>query len=329
MGIELQEIISEDWTIPSMGAIDHMASDSENKETIKYFINDSSDLLGEGFHDFIDKTIFETDKLVDIDWEKVDSRSQVSDKTLIINLFDWSSSVLGGAAGTCELKYWKMRDLTSGEWEYQGTHTINVSANKNWVGGLDFSKTVFTHEFGHHLGFKDVYDDERWDQSDSVMPYNLGPNNYYRKWWSASDINNMRMLHGREDDGSSAPDASLIGNSDNDVLTGNEIANKIDGRNGNDFIYGGDGDDTLIGGVGDDRVWGQGGRDTFQISIGSGHTIIEDFTNGEDRIMLNSGTFGLELKNRSNDVHLFQGGDLMAVVKNAADDLQQFGSLVF
>ena len=211
MGIELKEIISDEWTTPSLGVIDHMASDSENKETIKYFINDESGLLGESFHRFIDATISETDKLVDIDWKKVSSRSQICDKTLMINLYDWTPSVLGGAAGTCELSYYQVSDQETGEWKYQGAHVLNVSASENWVGGLDYSKTVFTHEFGHHLGFIDVYYDERWDQTDSVMPYNLGPNNFYRTWWSQSDISNMQALHGREDDQSFIESLDLNG----------------------------------------------------------------------------------------------------------------------
>ena len=103
MGIALKDITSNDWTTPSIGVINHMASESKNKETIKYFINDKSGLLNSSFHDFIDKTISKTDNLVDIDWEKVTSRSQICDKTLVINLLDWTPSVMNGAAGTCQL----------------------------------------------------------------------------------------------------------------------------------------------------------------------------------------------------------------------------------
>ena len=90
--------------------------------------------------------------------------------------------------------------------------------------------------------------------------------------------------------------------------------------------HGGGGNDLLIGGGGKDRVWGQGGRDTFRVQRGTGYTIIEDFRNGQDRIQLGSGASGLKVVNRSGDAFLYQRGDLMAVVEDAAGDLQRRGS---
>ena len=116
--------------------------------------------------------------------------------------------------------------------------------------------------------------------------------------------------------------------SGNDVVTGNKAANTLNGQNGNDRLYGGGGNDVLIGGGGKDRVWGQGGRDTFRVQRGSGYTIIEDFNNGQDRIQLGSGASGLQLKNRGGDVYLYQRGDLMAVVEDAAGDLQRSGNFL-
>ena len=88
---------------------------------------------------------------------------------------------------------------------------------------------------------------------------------------------------------------------------------------------GGDGDDLLIGGGGIDHVWGHCGSDTFLIQEGTGYTIIEDFTDGQDRIQLGSGCDGLQHKTRCDDVYLYQHGDLMAIVKGAACDLQLQG----
>ena len=83
----------------------------------------------------------------------------------------------------------------------------------------------------------------------------------------------------------------------------------------------------MIGGGGKDRVWGEGGRDTFRIKRGTGYTIIEDFTDGQDRIQLGSGRSGLKMKTRGDDVLFYQGGDLMAIVEDAGD-LQQGRYLV-
>ncbi|QBE68386.1 Alkaline phosphatase [Synechococcus sp. WH 8101] len=111
-----------------------------------------------------------------------------------------------------------------------------------------------------------------------------------------------------------------------DVVTGNRLANTLNGQAGNDRLYGGSGNDVLIGGGGKDRVWGQGGRDTFRIVRGIGYTIIEDFQDGKDRIELGSGASGLRMQNRGDDVFLYQRGDLMAIVEDAAGELQRSGN---
>ena len=82
----------------------------------------------------------------------------------------------------------------------------------------------------------------------------------------------------------------------------------------------------MIGGGGKDRLWGQGGRDTFRIQRGTGYTIIEDFSDGADRIQLGSGRSGLKLKTRGDDVLVYQRRDLMAIVEDAAGDLQRRGN---
>ena len=117
----------------------------------------------------------------------------------------------------------------------------------------------------------------------------------------------------------------LYGGRGNDELFGGNGKDRLYGGKGKDLLYGGNGNDLLIGGGGKDRVWGEGGRDTFRIKRGTGYTIIEDFTDGQDRIQLGSGRSGLKMKTRGDDVLLYQGGDLMAIVKDAVGDLQLKG----
>ena len=112
----------------------------------------------------------------------------------------------------------------------------------------------------------------------------------------------------------------------NDIILGSHKNDVLLGEGGDDKIYGGGGSDILIGGSGKDRVWGQGGSDTFRVFPGSGHTIIEDFNDGVDRIHLGNGRKGLKLQNRDGDAFLYQRGDLMAVVEDAAGDLQRSGN---
>jgi Ca2+-binding RTX toxin-like protein len=54
---------------------------------------------------------------------------------------------------------------------------------------------------------------------------------------------------------------NVIGTQFNDSITGNALANLLQGGIGNDALFGMDGDDTLDGGFGDDIMQGQGGTD--------------------------------------------------------------------
>jgi Ca2+-binding RTX toxin-like protein len=76
---------------------------------------------------------------------------------------------------------------------------------------------------------------------------------------------------------------TILGLAGNDTLTGNSLADIIEGGVGNDRLFGlggndvlngGDGDDFLDGGIGDDYVSGEIGNDTLFGSLGS------DFFNG-------------------------------------------------
>jgi len=94
---------------------------------------------------------------------------------------------------------------------------------------------------------------------------------------------------------------NLIGGSGNDSLSGNDLANRLDGgqgndlldgRNGNDTLLGGAGADTLTGGLGVDLLWGGTGADTFAFntlkdSLTTARDSIWDFNHAEgDRIDL-------------------------------------------
>ena len=114
--------------------------------------------------------------------------------------------------------------------------------------------------------------------------------------------------------------------SGNDIVQGNRAANTLNGGAGNDRLFGDGGNDLLIGGSGNDVINGGSGRDTFRIQRGFGYTIIEDFTNGLDRIHLGSGRDGLKIRNRGDDVLLYQRGDLMAIVDGAANELDLRGN---
>ncbi|MGJ8609446.1 MAG: hypothetical protein ACSHWY_00025 [Octadecabacter sp.] len=76
-----------------------------------------------------------------------------------------------------------------------------------------------------------------------------------------------------------------------DSLRGNDVANVIDGREGNDYLFGRGGDDTLDGGVGDDVLNGGDGADTFVFNAGS--DLVQDFDISQgDMLMFDADLWG-------------------------------------
>jgi Ca2+-binding RTX toxin-like protein len=80
--------------------------------------------------------------------------------------------------------------------------------------------------------------------------------------------------------------ASEYGGSGNDTIYGGGGDDTIYGGYGDDTIEGGNGDDAIDGGNGDDAIDGGYGNDTFVYTTGDGMDVIDDFTQGEDVIML-------------------------------------------
>jgi len=68
-----------------------------------------------------------------------------------------------------------------------------------------------------------------------------------------------------------------IGNGDSNLLLGNAAANRLEAGGGRDVLEGGRGDDTLLGGP---------GADSFVLRRGGGFDRIEDFTPGQDQLLL-------------------------------------------
>lgn len=107
-----------------------------------------------------------------------------------------------------------------------------------------------------------------------------------------------------------------VGGTSDDVITGNAADNILRGLGGNDTLNGTTGHDRLIGGP---------GLDTFQIQPDKGHVVIEDFTDGEDKIALPK-NIKTKIRTLGNDIEAFHNEDLVAVVRNAANLLQQDGA---
>ena len=90
-------------------------------------------------------------------------------------------------------------------------------------------------------------------------------------------------------------------------VRGSHGDDELIGSNGNDTIQGRRGDDTIEGGAGNDRLEGEEGDDTFLFARGHGEDSIEDFSDGEDLIVL----FGMDISSKDdvlNNAHAWDEG---------------------
>lgn len=106
----------------------------------------------------------------------------------------------------------------------------------------------------------------------------------------------------------------VIGSAFADTLTGDEVANRIYGMQGNDILSGGLGDDTLDGGEGNDRLSGGEGADT--LIGGTGDDIIYGGT-GND--VLRGGAGNDQLYAESGD-DLLDGGEGNDILNGGIDN---------
>src|SRR5215212_3764759 len=79
-----------------------------------------------------------------------------------------------------------------------------------------------------------------------------------------------------------------IGGGGNDSLTGNSVANVLQGLGGNDHLEGGAGDDTLYGGSGDDSLVGGTGNDTVYGGTGTDTAVFSGTAASYDIIWVES-----------------------------------------
>ena len=130
-------------------------------------------------------------------------------------------------------------------------------------------------------------------------------------------------------------DDILYGNSGNDILRGGDDMDTLYGGSGNDelfgdagadALFGNSGNDVLFGGLGDDELVGGSGVDVFKIDGGAGRDWIRDFSSGEDKIELISGSFGVSMSQSGNQTMIYQEDDLMAILDNVLSDDLTIGS---
>ena len=113
-------------------------------------------------------------------------------------------------------------------------------------------------------------------------------------------------------------------------ITGNSLANSINGGKGNDSILGGKGNDKLYGqagndslwgGAGNDSLWGDAGADTFIYSSGEGKDVIFGFENND--LLQITGTFSASYNKSKKEIAFKVGSTASAIT------LKDFSAITF
>ena len=154
-----------------------------NGETLLYYIEDQSEGAGDEYIKFVESVIITIDDAIDLDFRRtLDWQEGFYD----INLYDKNSddNVVGKVmtrANSMQVVVF-MRDA------------LDTRSNRN----------TFVHEFLHALGLGEPGWDDRYDQLDTALSYNLGRADDWRNEPSELDLQMLLELWGAEDDSKSS-----------------------------------------------------------------------------------------------------------------------------
>jgi Ca2+-binding RTX toxin-like protein len=170
-----------------------------------------------------------------------------------------------------------------------GLDTIRIEAGGAALSGLSFAENT-THDLVIQFDGQQVTVDDHFMAEENVGGLRFDGGAHYDGYSLGSD------LYFLSNDGGS----SRVGNSGNDILSGDRFANNLSGGDGNDLLFGNAGNDTLnggagndllVGGTGNDLLTGGANPDTFVFASGSGHDTVSDFVPGQDHISLDYAAF--------------------------------------
>jgi serralysin len=218
-------------------------------------------------------------------------------------------------------------DIFALQWLYGADHTFNAgNTTYTWSQttgemkvnghGQNLTDNVFGGIAARNKVFMTIWDGNGVDTYDfsnytTVVRANLGPG----LWSTASNGQRADLGDGHLARGSIANALLFLddlrgfienakGGTNNDVLTGNIVGNRLEGGVGNDRLAGLAGNDVLIGGAGADTIIGGTGRDTLSGNAGNdrfdfdalsdsgvapaARDSISGFVHGQDRIDLST-----------------------------------------
>jgi hypothetical protein len=116
----------------------------------------------------------------------------------------------------------------------------------------------------------------------------------------------------------------LLGSGEHEQLVGLAGNDHIQGGSGHDNLRGGAGNDVLVGDRGIDVLYGGDGADTFMLQLTSGVDVVQDFTPGEDQLVLGTSLRrnDLDITQENNHVVISQEAKPLMVLSNT--DLNAF-----
>ncbi|WP_241090048.1 calcium-binding protein [Pseudomonas viridiflava] len=162
------------------------------------------------------------------------------------------------------------------------------------VNGTTDSLRVMNHfaedaTSGYQIDQLQFADGTLWNQSAIKSQVLLGnSSDQTLRGYASDDVINA----GDGDDNASgaAGNDSIYGGKGLDTLYGDEGDDRLYGESGNDTLYGGAGNDVLNGGTGNDSLIGGDGSDTYEINIGSGRDVINNYDVSSGTDVLQFGT---------------------------------------
>ncbi|WP_436071322.1 peroxidase family protein [Devosia sp. LjRoot3] len=215
-----------------------------------------------------------------------------------------------------------VREIINGNVAGDIDRAVYTDARANYSFGLNSDDSLFID----HTGFVQVQNDDDLPEQEEGTP-NLrsdGKDTFRNiELLAFSDGRFLNVIEGTSagetltgtlvNTGTGLDDL-ISGRDGNDTLNGGAGDDILLGGDGADTLNGGDGNDTLVGGTGADALNGGSGNDTYVVNLGDGNDIITD-ANGTDRIVIGAGTLtGLTaFSGGSNDLFLQFNGQQLTV----------------
>lgn len=165
-------------------------------ETLFYFIDDKSLNQSSQYVDYIENTISRIDQSIDLDFKRTFSRQE---SFYDINLYSKDAKNTDNVLGRITTKPSRLQI----EIFLRDSNDKSVASNQN----------TFLHEFLHGLGLGEPGYDDRYDQTDTALSYNLGKADDWRNQPSGFDSQMLLSLWGSENDTQSFPLPTQYNNS--------------------------------------------------------------------------------------------------------------------